>query len=192
MMSDYFVHPTSIVDQPCEIGEGTKIWHYCHISSGVKIGQGCILGQNCYVATNVKIGNHVKVQNNVSIYEGIELEDEVFCGPSMVFTNVTNPRSAIVRKQEFKKTHVGRGATLGANATVVCGHNIGEYAFIAAGAVVTREVPAYALMMGVPALQVGWMSAGGHRLEFDERGRAICPTTNEEYERVDGQLRRVT
>ena len=141
---------------------------------------------------NVKIGNNVKLQNNVSIYEGVELEDDVFCGPSMVFTNVINPRSSIVRKHEYKKTRVGQGATIGANATILCGHDIGSHAFIGAGAVVTRDVPAYSLMMGVPARQKGWVSAGGHRLDFEDRGRAVCPTTKEEYELVDGQVRRVS
>ena len=189
---NYFVHPSSFVDEPCEVGEGTKIWHFCHISSGAQIGERCSIGQNCFVALNVKIGNNVKVQNNVSIYEGVELEDDVFCGPSMVFTNVVNPRSSIVRKNEYKKTRIGQGATIGANATILCGHDIGSYAFISAGAVITSDVPAYALMIGVPARQKGWMSAGGHRLDFDERGRAVCPTTKEEYEFVDSQLRRLT
>lgn len=178
---DVFVHPTSIVDAGCEIGAGTKIWHFCHVSAGCRIGRGCSFGQNCFVAPHVVIGNNVKVQNNVSLYEGVELADDVFCGPSMVFTNIPNPRSEIVRKGQYRKTRVGRGATIGANATLVCGHDVGEFAFIAAGAVVTHGVPPYALMMGVPARQVGWMSRHGHRLEFDAQGRARCPESGEEY-----------
>jgi UDP-2-acetamido-3-amino-2,3-dideoxy-glucuronate N-acetyltransferase len=177
----YFAHPTSVVDEPCEIGAGTKVWHFCHISSGCRIGRGCSFGQNCFVAPNVVIGNNVKVQNNVSLYEGVELADDVFCGPSMVFTNVTNPRAQIVRRGQYRRTRVGRGATIGANATLVCGHDVGEYAFIAAGAVVTRPVPAYALIVGVPGRQVGWMSRYGHRLEFGLDRRARCPESGEEY-----------
>lgn len=177
----YFVHPSSIVDEPCAIGAGTKIWHFCHISSGCRIGRGCSFGQNCFVAPGVIIGNNVKVQNNVAIYEGVELADDVFCGPSMVFTNVPNPRSQIVRRGQYQRTRVGRGATIGANATIVCGHDLGDFAFIAAGAVVTRPVPAYGLIMGVPGRLVGWMSRYGHRLRFDADRRARCPESGEEY-----------
>jgi UDP-2-acetamido-3-amino-2,3-dideoxy-glucuronate N-acetyltransferase len=178
----YFAHPSAIVDLPCTIGEGTKIWHFCHISSGARIGERCSFGQNVYVAGSVVIGNNVKVQNNVSIYDGVTLEDDVFCGPSMVFTNVVNPRSAVVRKAEYRPTLVRRGATIGANATVICGHTIGQHAFIGAGAVVTRDVPAFALVTGVPGRIVGWMSAHGERLPaFDAEGRARCPATGELY-----------
>lgn len=178
---DYFVHPTSVVDDPCEIGAGTKVWHFCHISRDCRIGRGCSFGQNCFVAPGVTVGNNVKVQNNVSLYEGVELADDVFCGPSMVFTNIPNPRSQIVRRGQYARTRVGRGVTIGANATLVCGHDVGDFAFIAAGAVVTKNVPAYALIMGVPGRQVGWMSRHGHRLEFGPGGRAVCPESGEAY-----------
>jgi UDP-2-acetamido-3-amino-2,3-dideoxy-glucuronate N-acetyltransferase len=182
MSQGYFAHPSAIVDSPCTIGAGTKIWHFCHISSGATIGERCSFGQNVYVAGTVVIGNNVKVQNNVSIYDGVTLEDDVFCGPSMVFTNVMNPRSAVVRKAEYRPTRVKRGATIGANATVICGNTIGEHAFIGAGAVVTRDVPAFALVMGVPGRIVGWMSAHGERLPpFDAQGRAVCPATGDVY-----------
>lgn len=161
---NYFVHPTAVVDEPCEIGEGTRIWHFVHVSAGCILGERCNLGQNVFVAPKVRIGKNAKIQNNVSIYEGVELGDDVFCGPSMVFTNVLNPRSHVSRKNEFRKTHVGRGATFGANCTVVCGHDVGEHAFIGAGAVVTKDVPAYALMVGNPARQLGWMCRCGERL----------------------------
>jgi UDP-2-acetamido-3-amino-2,3-dideoxy-glucuronate N-acetyltransferase len=177
----YFVHPTSILDEPSNIGAGTKIWHFCHISANCRIGERCSFGQNCFVAPGVIIGSNVKVQNNVSLYEGVELEDDVFCGPSMVFTNIINPRSQIVRRGQYTRTLVRQGATIGANATVVCGNEIGAFAFIAAGAVVTQSVPAYALMMGVPARQVGWMSRYGHRLNFGTGNRARCPESGEEY-----------
>lgn len=179
--ADFFVHPSSIVDQPCTIGAGTRIWHFCHVSSGCRIGRDCSFGQNCYIGGGVVIGNNVKVQNNVSLYEGVELEDDVFCGPSMVFTNIPNPRSQIVRRGQYQRTVVRRGATIGANATLVCGNEIGPFAFIAAGAVVTRPVSAYALMMGVPARQVGWMSRYGHRLEFGSDRRASCRESGEVY-----------
>ncbi len=189
---DYFVHATSVVDQPCAIGPGTKIWHFCHVMSGCRIGARCSFGQNCFVGAGVVIGDNVKVQNNVSLYEGVELEDDVFCGPSMVFTNIPNPRSQIVRRGQYERTPVRRGATIGANATLVCGNEIGPFAFIAAGAVVTRPVPAYALMMGVPARQVGWMSRYGHRLEFGPERRARCPESGEAYVLTpDNQVRQV-
>jgi UDP-2-acetamido-3-amino-2,3-dideoxy-glucuronate N-acetyltransferase len=184
---DYFVHPSSIVDEPCQIGSGTSIWHFCHIMKDVQIGARCSFGQNCFVASGVVIGSNVKVQNNVSLYAGVELEDDVFCGPSMVFTNIVNPRSHIVRKGQYVRTIVRRGATIGANATIVCGHQIGEYAFIGAGAVVTKDVPPFALMLGAPARQAGWMSRCGHRLSFDANGRAVCPEGGDEYELVSGQ-----
>lgn len=177
----YVVHPTAVVDEPCTIGAGTRIWHFCHVSSGCRIGERCSFGQNCFVAPGVVIGNNVKVQNNVSIYEGVVLEDDVFCGPSMVFTNVINPRSHIVRRGQYRSTVVRRGATIGANATIVCGYELGEYCFIAAGAVVNRAVPPYALMAGVPARQIGWMSRAGHRLRFDAERRARCPETGAVY-----------
>jgi len=175
-MSDYFVHESAYVDQPCEIGAGTRIWHFSHIMAGAVIGRGCNLGQNVFVGAGVVVGDNVKVQNNVSLYDGVTLEDDVFCGPSCVFTNVINPRSQIVRKSEYMPTLVRRGATIGANATIVCGATIGRYAFIGAGAVVRGDVPDYALMLGVPARRKGWMSRHGHRLtERDAEGAWICP-----------------
>ena len=183
----YFVHASAFVDQPAEIGAGTKIWHFCHVMAHTKIGKGCNLGQNVHVAPHVTIGNNVKVQNNVSLYTGVELEDDVFCGPSMVFTNVLNPRSRVSRKDEYRKTVVKRGASLGANSTIVCGHTVGQYAFIAAGAVVTRDVPDHALMMGVPAQQAGWMCRCGVRLEFDGR-EATCEACADSYYLNQGRL----
>jgi UDP-2-acetamido-3-amino-2,3-dideoxy-glucuronate N-acetyltransferase len=181
-MSDYYAHPTAIIDEGCEIGEETKVWHFSHIMSNCKIGQGCNIGQNVVVSPEVILGNNVKVQNNVSIYTGVICDDDVFLGPSMVFTNVSNPRSAINRRNQYAKTYVGKGATIGANATIVCGHNIGEYAFIGAGAVVTKEVVAYALVVGNPARQIGWMSEYGHRLAFNAEGIAICPESLNKYQ----------
>jgi UDP-2-acetamido-3-amino-2,3-dideoxy-glucuronate N-acetyltransferase len=186
--TDFFVHESAYVDQPCQIGKGTKIWHFCHVMQNTVIGKGCIFGQNVLVANDVKIGNNVKVQNNVAIYTGVECEDDVFLGPSMVFTNVTNPRSAVVRRGQYAKTVVKKGASIGANATIVCGHDIGEYAFIGAGAVVTKNVPAYALMVGNPARQIGWMSQYGHRLEFNAEGLASCPESNQQYKLTNGQV----
>lgn len=186
--TDYFIHESAYVDQPCQIGKGTKIWHFCHVMQNTSIGEGCIFGQNVLVANDVKIGNNVKVQNNVAIYTGVECEDDVFLGPSMVFTNVTNPRSAVVRRGQYAKTVVKKGASIGANATIVCGHDIGEYAFIGAGAVVTKNVPAYALMVGNPARQIGWMSQYGHRLNFDANGVASCPESNQKYQLANGQV----
>jgi UDP-2-acetamido-3-amino-2,3-dideoxy-glucuronate N-acetyltransferase len=185
----YFVHPSAYVDEPCDIGAGTKIWHFCHILSHARIGQNCNLGQNVVVASGVVIGNNVKIQNNVSVYTGVELEDDVFCGPSCVFTNVINPRSQIKRHDQYQRTLVRRGATIGANATIVCGATIGRYAFIGAGAVVRGDVPDYALMLGVPAQQKGWMSRHGHRLqERDSQGNLICPESGWHYQESAGQL----
>lgn len=179
---DYYVHPSSYIDEPCVIGAGTKIWHFCHIMSGSRIGEKCVLGQNVMVASHVVIGNRVKIQNNVSIYTGVELEDDVFCGPSCVFTNVINPRSQIERKHEYKRTLVKRGATIGANATILCGITIGKYAFVAAGAVVRQDVPDYALVVGVPAVQKGWMSRHGHKLPPpDADGVMLCPQSGWRY-----------
>ena len=190
-MSDYFVHESAYVDQPCEIGAGTKIWHFSHVMAGAVIGRNCNLGQNVFVGAGVVVGDNVKVQNNVSLYDGVTLEDDVFCGPSCVFTNVINPRSQIVRKSEYMPTLVRRGATIGANATIVCGAAIGRYAFIGAGAVVRGDVPDYALMLGVPARRRGWMSRHGHRLtERDAEGAWICPESGWRYiENEAGVLR---
>jgi UDP-2-acetamido-3-amino-2,3-dideoxy-glucuronate N-acetyltransferase len=178
---NYFAHETAVIDEPCEIGEGTKIWHFTHIMQNCKIGKNCNFGQNVVVSPSVTLGDNVKVQNNVSIYTGVDCEDDVFLGPSMVFTNVINPRSAVNRKSEYAKTIVRKGASIGANATIVCGNEIGKFAFIGAGAVVTKYVPDYALVVGNPSRQVGWMSEYGHRLNFDETNRAICPESKEEY-----------
>ncbi|MBN4061828.1 MAG: N-acetyltransferase [Flavobacteriales bacterium] len=178
---DYFVHDTAIVDESCKIGAGSKIWHFCHVMGNTAIGKGCIIGQNVFIANDVVLGNNVKIQNNVSVYTGVICEDDVFLGPSMVFTNITNPRSAVVRKGQYTKTVVKKGASIGANATIVCGHDIGEFAFIGAGAVVTKDVPAYALVVGNPAKQVGWMSEYGHRLKFDKEGIGSCPENGEKY-----------
>lgn len=177
----YFAHPTAVIDDGCTIGESTRIWHFSHIMPGAKIGVGCNIGQNVVISPEVILGNNVKVQNNVSIYTGVVCEDDVFLGPSCVFTNVINPRSAVARRDQYLKTIVKKGASIGANATIVCGNDIGEYAFIGAGAVVTKEVPAFALLVGNPAKQIGWMSKYGHRLNFDEHGFAICPESNEKY-----------
>jgi UDP-2-acetamido-3-amino-2,3-dideoxy-glucuronate N-acetyltransferase len=186
------VHPTAIVDEGAQIGEGTRIWHWVHICGGAKIGKDCSLGQNVFVGNKVVIGNNVKVQNNVSVYDNVTLEDDVFCGPSMVFTNVYNPRSAVVRKNEYRDTLVKRGATIGANATIVCGVTIGEYAFIGAGAVVNKDVKPYALMAGVPAKQIGWMSEFGEKLALPLSGEAetTCPHTNERYLLRNGQVKK--
>ena len=178
---NYFAHETAIIDANCTIGEGTKIWHFSHIMSNCEIGDNCNLGQNVVISPDVKLGKNVKVQNNVSIYTGVVCEDDVFLGPSMVFTNVTNPRSAVNRRGSYQKTVVKKGATIGANATVVCGHDIGEFAFIGAGAVVTKDIPAYALVVGNPSQQIGWMSEFGHRLNFNEEGIAVCPESGDKY-----------
>lgn len=184
----YFVHESAYVDEGCEIGAGTKIWHFSHIMSHCKIGNRCNIGQNVVISPEVILGDNVKIQNNVSIYTGVTCEDDVFLGPSMVFTNVINPRSAVNRKSEYAKTIVRKGASIGANATIVCGNNIGKYAFIGAGAVVTKEVPDYALVMGNPAKHTGWMSAFGHKLIFDKNGFAICPESNEQYKLENGRV----
>jgi UDP-2-acetamido-3-amino-2,3-dideoxy-glucuronate N-acetyltransferase len=182
MNEEYFAHETAVIDKGCHIGKGTRIWHFSHIMAGAVVGDNCNIGQNVVVSPEVVLGNNVKVQNNVSIYTGVICEDDVFLGPSMVFTNVVNPRSAVNRRNQYVKTRVGKGATIGANATIVCGHDIGEFAFIGAGAVVTKEVAAYALIVGNPGRQTGWMSEYGHKLEFDENGTAVCPESNEKYE----------
>ncbi len=181
MNTEYYAHETAVIDDGCTIGQGTKIWHFSHIMKGCVIGQNCNIGQNVVVSPDVVLGHNVKVQNNVSIYTGVICEDDVFLGPSMVFTNVINPRSAVNRRGQYDRTIVRRGASIGANATIVCGHDIGEFAFIGAGAVVTKAVPAYALVVGNPARQTGWMSEYGHRLKFDENGLAICPESGEKY-----------
>jgi UDP-2-acetamido-3-amino-2,3-dideoxy-glucuronate N-acetyltransferase len=188
--ADIFVHPSAIVDDGATVGAGTRIWHFCHISAGAVIGAGCSFGQNVFVANRVTIGANVKVQNNVSIYDNVMIEDDVFCGPSMVFTNVYNPRSHVSRKDEYRDTIIRKGATLGANCTIVCGHEVGAFAFVGAGAVVNRTVPPYALMVGVPARQVGWMSKAGHRLELpvEGNGEAVCPGTGMLYRLENGRL----
>ena len=178
---NYFAHPTAIIDAGCEIGDGTKIWHFSHVMPNCKLGKNCNLGQNVVISPDVILGSNVKVQNNVSIYTGVICEDDVFLGPSMVFTNVINPRSAVNRRGEYAKTLVGKGASIGANATIVCGHNIGKYAFVGAGAVVTKTVPDYALVIGNPSRQVGWMSEYGHKLEFDKNGIATCEESGQVY-----------
>src|SRR6478672_5693174 len=180
-MADYFVHESSYVDEGAVIGAGTKIWHFCHVMSGAIIGERCNIGQNVVISPGVVIGNNVKVQNNVSVYTGVTCDDDVFLGPSCVFTNVVNPRSAVNRRGQYSKTHVGKGASIGANATIVCGHDIGAYAFIGAGAVVTKTVLPYACMVGNPAKQLGWMSEYGHRLEFDKDGHATCKESGQKY-----------
>lgn len=179
---DYFIHETAVIDEGCTIKSGVKIWHFSHIMPGCIINEGCNIGQNCVVFPNVILGKNVKVQNNVSIYEGVICEDDVFLGPSMVFTNVINPRSGVNRRGQYTRTTVGKGASIGANATIVCGHDIGQYAFIGAGAVVTKEVPAYALVVGNPAKQIGWMSEYGHKLEFNVEGIAICKESEQQYQ----------
>ena len=188
MSDSFYHHESSIIDKGCQIGEGTKIWYFCHIMKGCTIGKNCNIGQNVVISSEVVLGNNVKVQNNVSIYTGVTCDDDVFLGPSMVFTNVINPRSAVNRKSEYKKTYVGKGATIGANATIVCGHDIGKYAFIGAGAVVTKVVKPYALVVGNPARQMGWVSEYGHRLHFDKNGEAICSESGEKYKLKDENI----
>lgn len=187
-MSETFIHPSSVVDDGAIIGPECKIWHFCHIMSGAVLGASCNIGQNVMIASGVKLGRHVKIQNNVSLYSGVICEDEVFLGPSCVFTNVKNPRSEIPRRDQYRPTLVRRGATIGANATIVCGVEIGRYAFIAAGAVVTHSVPDYALVAGVPGRVVGWMSRFGHKLEFDEHGAAVCKESGLVYRKMDGSV----
>jgi UDP-2-acetamido-3-amino-2,3-dideoxy-glucuronate N-acetyltransferase len=188
----YYVHETAIVDEGCTIGEGTKIWHFSHIMAKSVMGSNCNIGQNVVISPEVVLGNNVKVQNNVSIYTGVTCDNDVFLGPSCVFTNVTNPRSAVNRRGQYAKTHVGKGASIGANATIVCGHDIGQFAFIGAGAVVTKNVPDFALLVGNPARQMGWMSEYGHKLSFDAAGKAKCPESGQEYELKAGVVRRVS
>lgn len=188
----YTAHPTAVIDEGCEIGEGTKIWHFSHIMPNCKIGKNCNLGQNVVVSPEVVLGTNVKVQNNVSIYTGVTCEDDVFLGPSMVFTNVTNPRSAVNRRGQYAKTLVKKGASIGANATIVCGNSIGKYAFIGAGAVVTKEVPDYALVIGNPGRQTGWMSEYGHKLKFDTSGIAVCEESKEKYKLEKGIVTKIS
>jgi UDP-2-acetamido-3-amino-2,3-dideoxy-glucuronate N-acetyltransferase len=191
-MSNYTAHPTAVIDDGCEIGEGTKIWHFSHIMSNCKIGKNCNLGQNVVISPDVILGNNVKVQNNVSIYTGVVCEDDVFLGPSMVFTNVINPRSAVNRRGQYSKTTVKIGASIGANATIVCGNDIGKFAFIGAGAVVTKNIPDYALVIGNPARQTGWMSEYGHKLNFDKSGLAECPESKEKYKLENGRVAKIS
>lgn len=187
----FYAHDTAIIDNDCQIGEGTKVWHFSHIMSHCKIGENCNIGQNVVVSPEVVLGNNVKIQNNVSIYTGVVCEDDVFLGPSMVFTNVINPRSAVNRRGQYSKTLVKRGVSIGANATIVCGHDIGEFAFIGAGTVVTKTVPAYALIVGNPGRQIGWMSEFGHKLEFDSEGLALCPESNETYKLENQEVKKL-
>jgi len=188
----FYSHETAIIDDGCIIGGGTKIWHFSHIMPKCTIGENCNIGQNVVISPEVVLGNNVKVQNNVSIYTGVTCDDDVFLGPSCVFTNVTNPRSAVVRRGQYARTHVAQGASIGANATIVCGHDIGRFAFIGAGAVVTKNVPDYALLIGNPARQTGWMSEYGHKLKFDENGKATCPESGQVYELKDGAVKRIS
>ncbi|WP_421774288.1 acyltransferase [Gracilimonas sp.] len=185
---DYFVHETAVIDDGAVIGKGTKIWHFTHVMPDAELGENCNLGQNVVVSPKVKLGRNVKVQNNVSIYTGVICEDDVFLGPSMVFTNIVNPRSAVVRRDEYVETQVRKGASIGANATVICGNELGKYCLIGAGAVITKPVPPYALMVGNPAKQIGWVSEYGHRLEFDEDGRATCPESGDQYKLHGGEV----
>lgn len=190
-MADYFAHPTAVIDDGSEIGKGTKVWHFSHIMTGCKLGENCNIGQNVVISPEVTLGNNVKVQNNVSLYTGVTCGDDVFLGPSCVFTNVTNPRSSVNRRGQYARTHVGKGASIGANATIVCGHDIGEFAFIGAGAVVTKNIPSYALVVGNPAKQMGWMSEYGHRLSFDNENKATCPESGQVYELSNKQVKRI-
>lgn len=190
-MNNYFAHPTAIIDQGCQIGDGCKIWHFSHIMQDCVLGQNCNIGQNVVISPQVRLGKNVKVQNNVSLYTGVVCEDDVFLGPSCVFTNVTNPRSAVSRKNEYKQTIVGKGASIGANATIVCGHNIGKYAFIGAGAVVCKDVPDYALLVGNPARQIGWMSEYGCKLIFDQNNEAMCSESGEKYRLDNNTVKKI-
>lgn len=191
-MTDYFAHETAFIDKGCNIGKGTKIWHFSHIMTGCTLGENCNIGQNVVISPEVVLGSNVKVQNNVSIYTGVTCADDVFLGPSMVFTNVMNPRSAVNRKKQYAKTHVGKGASIGANATIVCGHDIGAFAFIGAGAVVTKNIPAYALVVGNPAKQTGWMSEYGQKLKFDANGIAVCSESNQQYQLKNNVVSRIS
>jgi len=191
MEKEYFAHETAVIDEGCEIGKGTKIWHFTHIMPGCEIGENCNIGQNVVISPGVKLGRNVKVQNNVSIYTGVVCEDDVFLGPSMVFTNISNPRSAVVRKDKYVFTVVEKGASIGANSTIVCGHKIGRYSFIGAGAVVTKDVKPYALVIGNPARQAGWMSEFGHKLAFDTSGIATCPESGEKYKLESGNVSKI-
>ena len=191
MEKEYYAHETAIIDEGCTIGKGTKIWHFSHVMKGCVMGENCNLGQNVVISPEVILGNNVKIQNNVSVYTGVTCGDDVFLGPSCVFTNVTNPRSGVNRRGQYSKTHVGKGASIGANATIVCGHDIGEFAFIGAGSVVTKNVPAFALLVGNPAKQIGWMSEYGHRLNFSENGKAICEESKDVYELKDGTVNKI-
>lgn len=191
-VKEYFAHPTAVIDDGCKIGKGVKIWHFSHIMPNCVLGDNCNIGQNVVISPDVVLGKNVKVQNNVSIYTGVTCDDDVFLGPSMVFTNVINPRSAVNRKSEYAKTRVGKGASIGANATIVCGHDIGEFAFIGAGTVVTKTVPAYALIVGNPGRQMGWMSEFGHRLEFDKDGFATCKESGQKYKLENNTVKRIS
>jgi UDP-2-acetamido-3-amino-2,3-dideoxy-glucuronate N-acetyltransferase len=191
MEKEFFAHETAVIDDGCKIGKGTKIWHFSHIMTGSEIGEKCNIGQNVVVSSGVKLGRNVKVQNNVSIYTGVICEDDVFLGPSMVFTNIVNPRSAVIRKDSYVSTVVEKGASIGANSTIICGNRIGTYSFIGAGAVVTKDVKPYALVVGNPARQTGWMSEYGHKLKFDEKGLAVCPESGEKYRIQDGNVFKV-
>ena len=190
-MNNYFAHETAVIDSDCAIGDGTKIWHFSHIMSNSVIGENCNLGQNVVISPKVVLGSNVKVQNNVSVYTGVICEDDVFLGPSMVFTNISNPRSAIVRREEYRTTLVKKGASIGANTTILCGNTIGEFALIGAGAVVTKDIASYALVVGNPSKQIGWVSEYGHRLVFDENGRAICPESNQIYQLKNNKVVRL-
>lgn len=192
MEKTFFAHPSAFIDEGCSIGKGTKIWHFSHIMSNCTLGENCNIGQNVVISPEVVLGKNVKVQNNVSIYTGVTCDDDVFLGPSMVFTNVINPRSAVNRKSEYAKTHVGKGASIGANATIVCGYNIGEYAFIGAGTVVTKTVPPFALVVGNPSRQIGWMSEFGQKLEFDSTGKATCKESGQVYQLVNNTVKRIS
>lgn len=188
MEKEYFAHETAVIDDGCKIGNGTKIWHFSHIMTGSEIGENCNIGQNVVISPGVRLGKNVKVQNNVSVYTGVICEDDVFLGPSMVFTNILNPRSAVIRRDKYVTTIVEKGATIGANATIICGNRIGRYAFIGAGAVVTKEVLPYSLVVGNPAKHIGWMSEYGHRLQFDDNGMAVCPESGEKYKLENGMV----
>jgi len=191
MNNDYFAHETAVIDEGCKIGKGTKIWHFSHVMTGAEIGENCNIGQNVVVSPGVKLGRNVKVQNNISIYTGVICDDDVFLGPSMVFTNVINPRSEIIRKDNYETTIVEKGASIGANSTIVCGKIIGRYAFIGAGAVVTKDVKPYALVVGNPARQTGWMSEYGHKLAFDKKGYAVCPESSDRYRLENGSVSKI-